>query len=90
MTEELRKEVNLEVHKLYDAGLLRNLKGMCTYCRMHPEAVIGTLYDGWTKEYGFRTESENLVYYVRCRPIKGDYQAYIFIYTKNFEENFDE
>ena len=83
---ELLTEINTELRRLYDLGMTRHLQGMSAFCRSNPEAVIGTLYDGWTKEYGFHTETEHLSFYIRCRPIRDDYQAYIYIYTINFED----
>lgn len=90
MTEALRKEANQHVQGLYQSGMTQRLKGMRGYCEAHPEAVIGTLPDGWNDEYGFVTHSENLTFYTRCRPICGDYQAYIYIYTRHFEEQLNE
>lgn len=90
MTETLRMECNQQMKKLYEMGMTRHQKGLRTFCDAHSEAEIGILWDGWTREYGFREESENLVFYIRCRPIRGDYQAYIYIYTKHFEEKMNE
>lgn len=87
---ELLSEINSELRRLYDLGMTRHLQGMMAYCSSSPEAVIGTLYDGWTKEYGFHTVTDHLSFYIRCRPIRGDYQAYVYIYTKNFEDIINE
>lgn len=83
---ELLAEINTELRRIFDLGMTSYLQGMSAYCRSHPESIIGTLYDGCTKEYGFHTETDHLSFYIRCRPIRGDYQAYIYIYTKNFED----
>ena len=90
MTDALRTEINQELRRLYGMGMTAHLKGMRSYCSAHPDAVLSVLWDGYTHEYGFRTESEHLVFYTRCRPISGDYQAYVYVYTRHFEEKLNE
>lgn len=90
LTETLRKEINQHVHGLYSNGMLRHLKGMRDYCKVHPESILGSLPSSRNQEYGFITHGENLTFYTRCRPIRCDYQAYIYIYTKHFEEKLNE
>lgn len=90
LTEMLHNEINQHVHSLYNSGMLRHLKGMQAYCRVHPEAIIDGMDSGCTHEYGFCTQSEHLTFYIRCRPVTGDYQAYIRIYIKHFEEQLNE
>ena len=90
MTGALHTEINQNMRRFYDMGITAHLKGMRAYCAAHPEAAIAVLWDGCTKEYGFRMESEHLTFYIRCRPIRGDYQAYVYVYTRHFEEKLNE
>lgn len=89
MTNALSAEINQSLRRFYDMGITAHLKGMRAYCTAHPEAEMATLWNGYSKEYGFRMESEHLTFYIRCRPIRGDYQAYVYVYTRHFEEKIE-
>lgn len=90
LTDDIRREINHHVHNLYNCGMLCHLQGMRSFCHARPEAIIGTAFDGYTNEYGFVTQDEHLTFYTLCRPLQGDYQAYIRIYIKHFEEQLNE
>ena len=51
------------------------------YCAPHQDCKLLNPYVD--KSWGFRIYSPNYAFYLRCMPIKGDYNFYIFCYDKN-------
>ena len=65
-----------------DEPVLKSRKDMTAYCYAHPEQHIdGTIYD---TAAGFKVQTADYSYYVRCTPQKGDYDLYIFCYDNCF------
>lgn len=56
---------------------------MHEYCGDH---TAGRLNDGSRGSYGFVAESESYRYCLRCTPIRGNYNAYLYIYDKRQQE----
>ena len=54
-------------------GLLKDYTSMASYCRTHPKACL----PGDENRYGFKMETENRVYYIRCTTLASDY-FYVF------------
>ena len=82
-TPELKAELQEFVNELRKIGPLRNLSSMSGYCCDHN---AGKLDDGSRGGYGYIAESENYRYCLRCTPIQGDYNAYLYIYDKRQQE----
>jgi hypothetical protein len=59
-------------------GVLKDFRSMSAYCDEHPEARLPG--DGG-KRYGFKLETEDRTYYVRCTTVPRDY-FYIFAYDR--------
>ena len=70
VVDELRKTV------------LMDLSGMRRYCTAHGGAISG----GWQKNYGYVVETERYLYFLRCNPVEGDYQAYLTCFDKQIQE----
>ena len=67
--------------------LLKNYRSMASYCYQHKEAKMeGAVYP---EMYGFRLNTDNYRYYIRCSLQMGDYNFYIYCY-KNQRENLHE
>lgn len=64
-------------------GPLKSLSAMSEYCSGH---TAGRLGDGSRGSYGYIAESESYRYCLRCTPVQGDYNAYLYIYDKRQQE----
>ena len=54
---------------------------MQDYARRHSDSA----FEGnCTTEYGFRVDTENYAYLLRCNPTKGDYNFYCFCYERKW------
>lgn len=82
-TPELKAELQEFVDELRKSGPLRSLSSMSGYCCDHN---AGKLDDGSRGGYGYIADSENYRYCLRCTPIQGDYNAYLYIYDKRQQE----
>lgn len=60
-------------------GLLKNRSSLTSYCYKNPDSG----FDGnYTKEFGFRADTDDYSYMIRCNPNKGDYNFYIYAYER--------
>lgn len=82
-TPVFKTELQEFVNELRKTGPLNNLSAMSEYCYDHND---GRLNDGSRDRYGFIAESENYFYCLRCTPVLGDYNAYLYIYDKHHQE----
>lgn len=79
-TQAFRDEFDELVNSLREQDLLKSRNDMASYCAQHPEAEISS---AWLRDsYGFRVETEKHRYYIRCTPRPGDYNFYIYCYSK--------
>ncbi len=60
-------------------GLLKNRSSLSAYCHKHPESAFEGNY---TAEYGFRIDTDEHSYMLRCNPNKGDYNFYCYAYNR--------
>lgn len=81
-TAEFSAELDVFVDELRKSGPLKDLSAMSAYCGDHGGRIEG----GWTQNYGFIAESEHYRYCLRCAPVHGDYQGYLYIYDKRQQE----
>lgn len=87
-TQAFRDEFDELVNSLHDQGLLKSRNDMAAYCEQHQEAQISS---AWLRDsYGFRVETEKHRYYIRCTPRPGDYNFYIYCYSKEPERDRDQ
>lgn len=81
-TKEFSAEFDAVINALReDQGLLHNRYDMKAFARQYPDSAFegncGT-------EYGFRADTKEHAYLIRCNPIKGDYNFYCFCYEKKW------
>ena len=57
-------------------GPMKDLAAMGKYCNRHTEGLLSE------NVYGYIAESEHYRYCLRCTPLRGWYNAYIYIYDK--------
>lgn len=87
-TQAFRNEFDELVNSLREQGLLKSRNDMAEYCVKHPEALISS---AWLRDsYGFRMDTEKHRYYIRCTPRPGDYNFYIYCYSKEPERNREQ
>ena len=60
-------------------GLISNRSAMSMFAQKYPQSAMKGNY---TKEYGFRADTEKYSYLFRCNPAKGDYNFYCFCYIR--------
>lgn len=82
-TPEFKAELQTFVDELRKNGPLSNLSAMSEYCRSHCDSKLG---DGSRGSYGYVAESGHYRYCLRCTPVQGDYNAYLYIYDKRQQE----
>ena len=73
-TDEFKSEFDTVINGLRSdkayGGLLENLSSMKSYCHKHKE---GCIEQNYSKQYGFRLNTDKYAYLIRCNPINGDY-----------------
>lgn len=82
-TLEFKAELQEFMDELRKNGPLRSLSAMSGYCCDHN---VGKLDDGSRGSYGYIAESENYRYCLRCTPIQGDYNVYLYVYDRRVQE----
>lgn len=80
-TDEFKAELDEVINALrFDekyGGLLASRSAMQKYGRSQPDSAFEGNY---TTEYGFRIDTENFAYLLRCIPVKGDYNFYCWCF----------
>lgn len=61
-------------------GILSNRSSMKNYCNANPDSKMDKEYS--ITGYGFRCDTEKYAYLIRCNPIRGDYNFYIYAYDR--------
>lgn len=84
-TEEFKAELDDVINALrFDeryGGVLAGRSAMQQYGRSRP----GSEFEGnYTTEYGFRMDTENFAYLLRCIPAKGDYNFYCWCFEEKW------
>ena len=74
-TPEFQKELQQVVDELQRSGPLKDLKSMRAYCGSHGGAIA----DGGAT-CGYIAETEYYRYCLRCTPLPGHYQGYLYCY----------
>lgn len=84
-TEEFKAEINPVIDALrFDeryGGLLAGRSAMREYGKSQPESAFEGNY---TTEYGFRIDTGNYAYLLRCIPVKGDYNFYCWCFERKW------
>ena len=82
--EDFPVEVDAIVDELRDLGPLRSRNAMYYWNGTHPDARISQTEN----VCGFTFDTENYSYYLRCKPMRGDYDAYLYCYNKQRLQEF--
>ena len=82
-TDTLKNEFDSVVNLLRSdeqyGGLLKDRNAMKAYCKSQPDSAFQGNY---TEEYAFRADTDQYAYMIRCNPVKGDYNFYIYVYER--------
>ena len=75
---EFKAELNQLIDALRQSGPLQDLGSMQKYCWDNGGKIKG----GYQQNYGYIAESEKYLFYLRCNPNRGDYNAYLSCFDK--------
>lgn len=73
------EELNQVVAALRENGLLKDRATMTKQMRKWSKAVIKSAYSA---QIALCIETKQQLYYLRCNPLKGDYNFYLYMYDK--------
>ena len=84
-TNEFKAEFDEVVNTLREKdGLFFSRDSMSKFCKRHPQAeMMGSC----CTEYGFKLQTAQYIYMLRCNPIKGEYNFHIYAYVGQFLEH---
>lgn len=79
-TDEFKAQLDDVINALRseEYGLLQNRSGMWKYAGQYPESSFEGNY---CTEYGFRADTGNHSFLIRCNPTLGDYNFYCYCYV---------
>ena len=80
-TPEFAAEFDSVIDELRKIGLLRDRDSMLEYCYGHPD---GRFMGNFSREYGYRVDTEQYTYLFRCIPTPGDNNFYCYAYVSNY------
>ena len=87
-TDEFKAELDEVVNTLREKnGLLCTRDSMTRFCYQNPEAEFEGNY---CAEYGFKVQTPQHTYILRCNPNYGDYNFYLYAYVARFLEHHME
>ena len=87
-TDEFKAELDEVVNTLREKdGLLCTRDSMTRFCYQNPEAEFEGNY---CAEYGFKVQTPQHTYMLRCNPNYGDYNFYLYAYVARFLEHHME
>ncbi len=79
-TPDFEAELGKVMQAIGDQGVLKSRREMLRFCSQHPEARIQGSRS--TDVYGFCMQTQEHRYYLRCFPIAGDYNFYVYCYAR--------
>ena len=77
--EDFKAEFN-EVTKILRSDLLKDRSAMDKFIREHPSLDLGS------RGNGYKVQTDEHTYYLRCKPQPGDYDCYCFCYERELLE----
>ena len=80
-TPEFKETLQTVVDALRRDGPLKDLSAMRSYCQQHGGAITE---DG--ENFGYIAETEHYQFCLRCTPVPGHYQGYLYCYDKRQQE----
>ena len=84
-TDEFKQEFDAVINMLrFDerfGGVLKSRSSLAGYCYGHPESG----FDGnYSKEFGFRADTDQYSYMLRLNPNRGEYNLYCYCYKRDW------
>jgi hypothetical protein len=79
-TQDFRDELQGLINWLCADNLLKDRTAMYEYCSKNSQAKLFGVREN---NYGFKIQTENYVYYLRCYPLQGDYNLYVYAYERD-------
>lgn len=80
-TDDFKEELDDVINTLRkDGGVLSNRSDMASYCYKHSDGSFNNSI------HGFRADTENYTYFIRCSPQAGDYNFYVYCYKREWLE----
>lgn len=89
-TDTFKTELDGVINSLRseEYSLLKDRYSMGEFKQRYPESAFTGNY---TTEYGFRVDTQEQAYLIRCNPVKGDYNFYCFCYqSKWLDKNLEK
>lgn len=79
-TDEFRTELDDVINALRsdEYGLLKDRQGMASFARSEPDSAFR---GNFRTEYGFRADTKDHAFLIRCDPMPGDYNFYCYCYV---------
>ena len=78
-TPHFKNEIDIIVNGLRK-DVLKDLPSMLQFCYEHKEARIEGAY---SPQYGFKVDTQQHSYYLRCNPQRGDYNFYLMCFQRD-------
>lgn len=79
-TDEFAAEFDSVIKEFYKAGILSGRDSMLEYCCARPD---GRFMGNFSREYGYRIDTEKYTYFLRCIPAPGDNNFYCYAYVSD-------
>lgn len=79
-TDEFAAEFDSVIKEFYKVGILADRDSMLEYCCARPD---GRFMGNFSREYGYRVDTEKHTYLLRCIPAPGDNNFYCYAYISN-------
>lgn len=76
--QEFMDELDDVVNTLRKSGPLKDLQSMRRFCQEHSGTRMGPQFG--SENYGLRVDTDKHRYYLRCCPMQGNYNFYIYCY----------
>ncbi len=80
-TDEFAAEFDSVIKEFYKVGILADRDSMLEYCCARPD---GRFMGNFSREYGYRIDTEKYTYLLRCIPSPGDNNFYCYAYVSEF------
>lgn len=80
-TNEFAAEFDSVIKEFYKVGILADRDSMLEYCCTRPD---GRFMGNFSREYGYRADTEKYTYLLRCIPAPGDNNFYCYAYVSEY------
>ena len=77
-TKDFEQDFDAVLEELRNVGILNSMKSLQEYCYDNPD---GRFNGNFTREYGYRIDTDKYTYLLRCIPQEGDEAVYCYAYV---------